>query len=427
MRPGDALSGLPGGRGLNIAYEAVDRHAAGSTADSEALRFVRADGSTHSLSYAELAEQTNRFAGVLRSLGVGRGERVFSLTGRGPALYIAVLGTLKNASVVLPAVLRLRSRADPAAARAGLRPGAGHHPGAVPQEDRRAARAAPGAAPRPARRRRAAIPSHGTLDLAALMREAPPDGRDRGHPAGRHGPAALHERHHRHAQGRHPRARAPSSPTTSPARFALDLHPDDVFWCTADPGWVTGTSYGIIAPLSARRDEPSSTRRTSTPTAGTGSSPSEQVTVWYTAPTAFRMLMKAGADRAARTTSPRLRFIASVGEPLNPEAVVWGQEAFGQPVHDNWWQTETGGIMIANFAGTEIRPGSMGRPLPGVEAAIVARDADGKPVIRDGEAVLSRSPTPRASWPCGPAGPPCSAATCTKRSATAAASPAAGT
>jgi acetyl-CoA synthetase len=101
------------------------------------------------------------------------------------------------------------------------------------------------------------------------------------------------------------------------------------------------------------------------------------VTVWYTAPTAIRMMMKAGAELARRHRLPSLRFLASVGEPLNPEGVVWGQEAFGLPFHDNWWQTETGAIMIANYASMDIRPGSMGRPLPGVEAAIVRRTEDG--------------------------------------------------
>jgi acetyl-CoA synthetase len=158
-------------------------------------------------------------------------------------------------------------------------------------------------------------------------------------------------------------------------RLALDLHPGDVFWCTADPGWVTGTSYGIVAPL----------------TNGVTSIVDEaefdvarwydilehqRVSVWYTAPTAIRMLMKAGAEIARTHDLGALRFLASVGEPLNPEAVVWGQEAFGQPFHDNWWQTETGGIMIANYASMDIRPGSMGRPLPGVQAAIVRRVGD---------------------------------------------------
>jgi acetyl-CoA synthetase len=158
----------------------------------------------------------------------------------------------------------------------------------------------------------------------------------------------------------------------STGKLALDLHPEDVFWCTADPGWVTGTSYGIVAPLSigvtsivdeAEFDAERWYRILQ----------EQRVTVWYTAPTAIRMLMKLGSELPRKYDLGALRFLASVGEPLNPEAVVWGQEALGLPFHDNWWQTETGGIMIANFAAMDIRPGSMGQPLPGVEAAIVRR------------------------------------------------------
>jgi acetyl-CoA synthetase len=124
----------------------------------------------------------------------------------------------------------------------------------------------------------------------------------------------------------------------------------------------------------------------------------QRVTVWYTAPTAIRMLMKLGAEPVRNRDLSRLRFMASVGEPLNPEAVVWGQETFGMPFHDNWWQTETGGIMIANFAAMDIKPGSMGRPLPGVEAAIVERQSDGAIAVVDrpmtaGELAL------RPGWP----------------------------
>jgi len=159
-------------------------------------------------------------------------------------------------------------------------------------------------------------------------------------------------------------------------KLALDLHPDDVFWCTADPGWVTGTSYGIIAPLT----------NGVTSIIDEGDFDAERwyrilheqrVSVWYTAPTAIRMMMKAGASLARKYDLPALRFLTSVGEPLNPEAVVWGQEAFGLPFHDNWWQTETGGIMIANYASMDIKPGSMGRPLPGIEAAIVKKSETG--------------------------------------------------
>ena len=153
-------------------------------------------------------------------------------------------------------------------------------------------------------------------------------------------------------------------------RLALDLHEDDVFWCTADPGWVTGTSYGIISPLTngatlivdqAEFDAERWYRILE----------QQKVSVWYTAPTAIRMLMKVGADFARKFDLSHLRLMASVGEPLNPEAVVWGTEAFGKPFHDNWWQTETGGIMIANYRSMDVKPGSMGRPLPGVTAGIV--------------------------------------------------------
>ena len=159
-------------------------------------------------------------------------------------------------------------------------------------------------------------------------------------------------------------------------KLALDLHPRDVFWCTADPGWVTGTSYGIISPLSNGVtmivDEADFDAQRWYEILE-----SERVSVWYTAPTAIRMLMKSGVEIAHEHEFPALRFLASVGEPLNAEGVVWGEEAFGLPFHDNWWQTETGGIIIANFASMDVRPGSTGKPVPSVEAGIVHKRRDG--------------------------------------------------
>jgi acetyl-CoA synthetase len=160
------------------------------------------------------------------------------------------------------------------------------------------------------------------------------------------------------------------------ARWVLDLQDRDVYWCTADPGWVTGISYGVIAPLACGvtllvdREDFDAPRWYAI-------LDGERVTVWYTAPTAIRMLMKAGLELARERSYPALRHLASVGEPLNPEAVVWGVEAFGRPFHDNWWQTETGAIMVANYPSMEVRPGSMGRPVPGVEAGIVRPRDDG--------------------------------------------------
>jgi acetyl-CoA synthetase len=189
------------------------------------------------------------------------------------------------------------------------------------------------------------------------------------------------------------------------ARYALDLHPDDIFWCTADPGWVTGTSYGVIAPLVAGVtsviDEAEFDARRWYRILS-----QQRVSVWYTAPTAIRRMMRAGAAAAEGADLSALRFIASVGEPLNPEAVRWGVESFGLPIHDNWWQTETGGIMIANVAACDIKPGSMGRPLPGIDAAVLRRDERGEPVAHDdGSAVTIDEPgvegelALRPGWP----------------------------
>jgi acetyl-CoA synthetase len=187
-------------------------------------------------------------------------------------------------------------------------------------------------------------------------------------------------------------------------RLVLDLRPGDTYWCTADPGWVTGMSYGIIGPL---------TRGATVVTDSADFDArrwyqvlqDERVTVFYTAPTALRMLMRQGADLAHEYRYPALRHVASVGEPLNPEAVLWGLEAFGLPVHDTWWQTETGAIMVANYPGEPIRPGSMGRPVPGIDVAVLERGADGRAAVRDDTVTVLDDPEAvgelavRRGWP----------------------------
>ncbi|HZO80076.1 MAG TPA: acetate--CoA ligase [Candidatus Binataceae bacterium] len=369
-----ALDGLPAG-GLNIAHEAVDRHAGGARRDHLALRFIARRGAVRDFSYAELSTQSNRFANVLRLLGVAKGERVFALAGRIPELYIAALGTLKNRSVFCP----LFSAFGPEPIRQRIAIGDGRvlvTTAALYERKVAEIRGALGGL-----RHVLLVGSSeeihglaGTLDLNQLMAEAgdrfsisPTDPEDlallhftsgtTGTPKG-----AMHV--HQAVVAHH-----------MTGYYALDFHPEDVFWCTADPGWVTGTSYGIIAPLThgitSVIDEADFDAER-----WYGILQNQGVSVWYTAPTAVRMLMKVGTVVIRKFDLHRLRFIASVGEPLNPEAVVWGQEAFGLPIHDNWWQTETGGIMIANYLAMDIRPGSMGRPLPGIEAAIVRRRAD---------------------------------------------------
>lgn len=390
------LSGLPDHRGLNIAHEAVDRHATGPRADHTAIRWLGRNGTRRDLTYADLASSTSRFANVLRTLGVARGDRVFILADRIPELYIAALGALKNGSVVCP----LFSAFGPEPIRMRMNIGRGSVlVTTAPLFDRKVA---------PVRDSLTDLrhvllagvssdsaPPAGTLDLAVLLAQA--DEHFTIEPTADEDPALVHFTSGTTGTPKgalHVHAAVVAHHITG--RLALDLHSDDVFWCTADPGWVTGTSYGIIAPLTngvtsivdeADFDAERWYRVLQ----------DEKVTVWYTAPTAIRMLMKAGAELPKRYDLSRVRFIASVGEPLNPEAVVWGRDVLGLPIHDNWWQTETGGIMIANFRAMDIRPGSMGRPLPGVEGAIVRRSDSGEvtvlPADTDGELAL------RAGWP----------------------------
>jgi acetyl-CoA synthetase len=393
------LDGLPGGRGLNIAHEAVDRHARGARAERVAIRWRGRHGEERALRYAHLAAETSRFANALRGLGVGPGERVFALAGRIPELYVAALGTLKNRSIFSP----LFSAFGPEPIRQRLTLGSARVLVTTASLYERKV-----AALRPALPRlehvvlvgAGAKPPPGTHDWATLVARA--SDRFEIAPTDPEDPALLHFTSGTTGTPKgalHVHAAAIAHHAT--AYYALDLHPDDRFWCTADPGWVTGTSYGIVAPLAHGLtmlvDEADFDAERWYHLLA-----EEHITNWYTAPTAVRMLMRAGPELARGYDLSALRFVASVGEPLNPECVVWGQETLGLPIHDNWWQTETGGIMIANCAALEVRPGSMGLPLPGIEAAIVRRVRGG---AGGGDAVEELGPDTegelalRPGWP----------------------------
>ena len=364
------LQGLPGG-GLNIAHEAVDRHVAAGHGAQAALIWLGREGVRQVLSYADLAADASRFANVLRAHGIGPGERMFLLSGRVPALYAATLGALKAGVVVSP----LFAAFGPEPVRARMEIG-----GAcvlVTTEAQYRRKVADWRADMPGLKLVLIIGDdapEGCVALGPAMTAAPTTFKT--HPTLPEDMALLHFTsgttglpkgvvHVHEAVVAH----------AETGRLALNLRPGDIYWCTADPGWVTGMSYGIISPLCNRVtmvvDEAEfDLDRWYTILER------EKVQVWYTAPTAIRMMMRAGDAAAKGHDFSALRFLASVGEPLNAECVIWGQGVFGLPFHDNWWQSETGGIMIANTAEMDIKPGAMGKPLPGIEAGIVAREGD---------------------------------------------------
>lgn len=367
------LEGLPGGA-LNIAHEALDRHVAAGFGERLALRWLAKDGTKHDYTYDALTKLANRFANVLASLGLQRGEHVFSLLGRMPTLYAAALGTWKAGAVFSPLFSAFgpepaQSRMEIGDARALVTTAALYKKKIAPIRSH-----LPGLKHVLVTGGEADTIPQG-VDLDAALEKAsshyqtfatrPEDAAVIHFTSGTTGKpkGAVHAHQAviaHHVTGRH----------------ALDLREGDVFWCTADPGWVTGTSYGIISPLTngvtiiVDEAEFDADRWYDILQA-------ERVTVWYTAPTAIRMLMKAGEEPAKAHDLSHIRFMASVGEPLNAEAVVWSAKVFGTPFHDNWWQTETGGIMIANVAGEDVKPGSMGKPIPGIQAAVVQRREDG--------------------------------------------------
>jgi acetyl-CoA synthetase len=358
--------------GINIAHEALDRHVAQGHGDQVALRWLGKDGTTTDLSYARMAELAARFANVLSDHGLTKGDSVFALMGRVPELYATALGTLKAGLVFTP----LFSAFGPEPIRTRMEIGSADVLVTTASIYKRKIA-----------KWRGEIP---TLKLVLIVGDDAPEG------CVALGPAMAAAKPEFETVATAPEDPAlihfTSGTTGKPkgavhvhnaviyhaysGRHALRLTPGTTYWCTADPGWVTGTSYGIISPLVNRVtmlvDEAEFDLDR-----WYGTIERERVEVWYSAPTAIRMMMRAGAVAAKPYDFSSLQFLASVGEPLNPEAVVWSEEVFGQPFHDNWWQTETGGIMIANRPGMEVRPGSMGQPLPGIVAGIVGRTEEG--------------------------------------------------
>ena len=337
---------------VNIAYETIDRHVEDGYGDKVALHYV--DGETRtSMTFREVKEKTDHYSRILRSNGVKKGDRVFIFLPKTPECYISILAAIKIGAIAGPlfeAFMEDAVRDRINDCRGTLLITNREMVSRVPQND---------------------IPSLETILYAEDIEAAPvenggeqvewvdlEDGMLIHYTSGSTGkPKGVLHAHrvmtHQYESG----------------KWVLDIRDDDVYWCTSHPGWVTGSVYGLFAPWLNR----------ATIVIQGGRFKAEnwyqliadlKVTVWYSAPTAFRMLLSQG-DVLKDYDLSSLRHILSVGEPLNPEVIYWAWERLGVRIHDTWWMTETGAHLIVNLPGEKIKPGSMGRPVPGIEAGIL--------------------------------------------------------
>ena len=392
------LDGLPDGAGLNIGHEAVDRHVATPRGDHPAIRWLGADGSVRELTFGQLREETNRFANLLDRLEIRAGERVATLLGHSPALTIAALGTWKHRAVLSP----LSVACEPGSVRRRLTFGDARVVVTTRQQYERTIvghrEQLPGLHHVLIVDGRDDVPA-GTIDLDTWMAAASPhrvvQPTDAEYPAFVH---VVEDRHGRLKGVVHVHEAIVSQVAT--ARFALDLHRDDVLWCSAEPGSVTHLAYGVIAPLALGAisvvDE--------APDEGAGwcSRMAEQgVSVWFTTPEAIRAVLASGDPPCGDRDLSALRFVASGERPLAAGDLERWDRAFGWPIHEMWSQPQTGAIVLANLAASDVRPGSVGRPLPGFEVAIVRRvgTAEHRGVQEIADRDTEGELAVRAGWP----------------------------
>ncbi|MBW1901155.1 MAG: acetate--CoA ligase [Deltaproteobacteria bacterium] len=376
---------------INIGHIAVDAHLKTDRRDKKALIWESMKGEVEEYTFADLSRLSNKFANVLvEELGIRKGDRVFFFLERIPEIFIGILGALKAGAVIGP----LFSAFGPEAVKDRLSDSRARVLVTSPMLKKKITEILP-ALPHLEKivvvnRRNTAI-GPDDVSYEAVMERASEDfetirtnkedyaimhytSGTTGKPKG-----AVHV--HNSVIGHY-----------ATAKYVLDLQPDDIYWCTADPGWVTGTSYGMFGPWSngitqVVYEGGFSARR------WYKFLEAWHVTVWYTAPTAIRMLMKAGDDLPGQFNFDALRYMCSVGEPLNPEAVMWSRKVLQKPFHDNWWQTETGAIMIANYPVQDIKPGSMGRPFPGIHAGILDDEFNELPDGQEGNLAV------QPGWP----------------------------
>lgn len=373
---------------VNAAYNAVTRHAFGKNKDKTALLWEGEKGETTAYTFLQLEEESNKFANALKKLGVQKGDRVFIFLPRIPPLYACFIGILKLGAIAST----MFSAFGPDALKDRLLDSGARIVITTTELKERIDKVRKEL---PELKNVIVIGSQqmgeGEIKYEEVMSQASKDfktvetGEDdpafmlytsgtTGKPKG-----VVHV--HKAVLQQH-----------MTVKWVLDLKEDDIYWCTADPGWVTGISYTILCPWS----------NGITSFVYGGKFDTEKwysliekykVTVWYTAPTAIRMLMAADSNSSKKYNLGSIRHACSVGEPLNPEAIRWGKKELNIVFHDNWWQTETGAIMIANYASMDVKVGSMGRPVPGVKAGIV--DDSGKKVKDGQEGNLAVKP----GWP----------------------------
>ncbi len=360
--------GYEAGQPINVGWYCSDRICEHGGAEKPALIWEDFRGARRTYTFDDVRVLSNTIAHYLVGLGLAPGDRICLFMDRIPELYIGFLGVLKMGGVAQPLFSAfgedsLWTRLDDAGTAAIVTQR--KHVGKV----RRIRERLP-------HLRHIVVVDAGSTALqereVGLALDAEPRVDQFGiFPAQPETPSVLH-----YTSGTTGRPKGAQHVHYSvvaqylTAKWVLDLRPDDIYWCNADPGWVTGTSYGIIGPWSngitqVVLDSGFNAER------WYSFIQTHRVTVWYSAPTAIRLLMREGTALARRFDLGSLRHLASVGEPLNAEAVHWSRDAFGKPFHDTFWQTETGCIVITNLPGMPIKPGSMGRPFPGITATVV--------------------------------------------------------
>lgn len=366
---------------LNAAHNALDKHLGTEIENKIALVYEDDNGTTSSFTFLELVKLSNKFANILASIGTVKGDRVFLFLPRIPELYFGFLGILKTGAIAGT----MFSAFGPDALKDRLE-----------NSQSRILITTKELAPRLETVRKD-LPKlqHVLIVDDPLFEQQLNDASDQFSPVHMNPEDFAFMLYTSGTTGK-PKGivhiHGACLQQQLSAQLVLDLKPDDIYWCTADPGWVTGIVYSILSNWALGVTTLVHNGHFD-PEKWYSLLQKHKVTVWYTAPTAVRMLMAKGDELVAKYDHSFLRYLASVGEPLNPEAVVWSQKVFGTPFHDNWWQTEVGSIQIANVSQLEVKPGSMGKPLPWVNADVVDDNGQPVPAGEEGNLVL------RPPWP----------------------------